>query len=58
LFSRFTTIINELRSLGKTFSTHERIKKNSRCLPISWRSMVTPISQTQNLKTFPIEDLI
>jgi hypothetical protein len=58
MFSRFTTIINELRSLGKTFSTHERIRKILRCLPISWRPMVTAISQTQDLKTFPIEDLI
>ncbi|CAJ2659626.1 unnamed protein product [Trifolium pratense] len=58
MFSRFTTIINELRSLGKTFSTNDRIRKLLRCLPVTWRPMVTAITQTKDLKTLPIEDLI
>jgi hypothetical protein len=33
MFARFTTIVNELRSLGKTFSTHDRIRKFLRCFP-------------------------
>ncbi|CAJ2645436.1 unnamed protein product [Trifolium pratense] len=40
MFSRFTTIINELRSLGKTFSTNDRIRKLLRCLPVTWRPML------------------
>jgi hypothetical protein len=58
MFSRFTSIINELRSLGKSLTTHDRIRKILRCLPISWRPMVTAITQTKDLKILPIEDLI
>jgi len=27
MYARFTTIVNEMRSLGKAYSTHERIRK-------------------------------
>ncbi|XP_058766578.1 uncharacterized protein LOC131640185 [Vicia villosa] len=45
MFSRFTIIVNELRSLDKAYTAHERIRKILRCLPKIWRPMVTAISQ-------------
>src|SRR3954464_13503361 len=58
MFSRFTVIINELRSLGKAYTAHERIRKILRCLPKIWRPMVIAISQAKDLKTLQVEELI
>jgi len=49
MYARFTTIVNEMRSLGKTYSTHERIRKLLRCLPSMWRPMVTAITHANYL---------
>ncbi|XP_058784171.1 uncharacterized protein LOC131658941 [Vicia villosa] len=56
IFSRFTIIINELRSLGKIYSAHERIRKLLRCIPKVWRSMVTAITQAKDLITLLVEE--
>ncbi|XP_073219611.1 uncharacterized protein [Cicer arietinum] len=37
IYSRFTTIVNGMRSLGKTYTVQERVRKIMRCLPIIWR---------------------
>jgi hypothetical protein len=58
MYARFTTIVNEMRSLGKAYSTHDRIRKILRCLPSVWRPMVTAITQAKDLKTMNLEDLI
>ncbi|XP_058774735.1 uncharacterized protein LOC131649005 [Vicia villosa] len=58
MFSRFTIIINELRSLGKIYSPHERIRKLLRCLPKVWRPMVTAITQAKDLTNLPVEELV
>jgi len=58
MYSRFTSIVNELRSLGKIYSPHDRIRKLLRCLPSTWRPMVTTITQAKDLNTFALEDLI
>ncbi|XP_058775330.1 uncharacterized protein LOC131649593 [Vicia villosa] len=58
MFSRFTIIINELRSLVKNYSAHERIRKLLRCLPKVWRPMVTAITQAKDLTTLPVEELV
>jgi len=58
MYACFTTIVNEMRSLGKAYSTHERIRKILRCLPSMWRPMVTAITQAKDLKTMNLEDLI
>jgi hypothetical protein len=47
-----------MRSLGKAYSTHDRIRKILRCLPSVWRPMVTAITQAKDLKTMNLEDLI
>ncbi|GAV78694.1 UBN2 domain-containing protein, partial [Cephalotus follicularis] len=36
MFSRFTTIINSLKNLGKSYSNQELVRKILRCLPKSW----------------------
>jgi hypothetical protein len=58
MFARLTIIVNELRSLGKTYTTHERVRKILRSLPKIWRPMVTAITQAKNLKELELEELI
>ncbi|XP_073224770.1 uncharacterized protein [Cicer arietinum] len=58
MYSRFTTIVNEMRSIGKAYTVQERVRKIMRCLPIIWRPMVTVISQAKNLDVFGLEELI
>jgi len=38
MFARLTIIVNELRSLGKTYTTHERVRNFLRSLPKIWRN--------------------
>ncbi|GAU39253.1 hypothetical protein TSUD_397000 [Trifolium subterraneum] len=58
MYGRFTSIINELNSLGKTYTTHERIRKILRCLPKTWRPIVTAITVAKDLTKVSLEDLI
>ncbi|XP_045831060.1 uncharacterized protein LOC123922382 [Trifolium pratense] len=58
MYGRFTVIINELNSLGKKYTTHERIRKLLRCLPEEWRHIVTAITVAKDLKTMDLEDFI
>ncbi|GAV66637.1 UBN2 domain-containing protein, partial [Cephalotus follicularis] len=43
MFSRFTSIINALQALDKTYSNSEMVRKILRCLPRSWMPKVTAI---------------
>ncbi|GAV80235.1 zf-CCHC domain-containing protein/UBN2 domain-containing protein, partial [Cephalotus follicularis] len=36
MFTRFTTIINSLKNLGKSYPNQELVRKILRCLPICW----------------------
>jgi len=58
MFARLTIIVNELRSLGKTYTTHERVRKILRRLRKIWRPMVMTITQAKNLKELQLEELI
>ncbi|GAU49150.1 hypothetical protein TSUD_87330 [Trifolium subterraneum] len=58
MYGRFTSIINELNSLGKSYTTHERIRKILRCLPKNWRPIVTAITVAKDLTKVSLEDLI
>ncbi|GAU38522.1 hypothetical protein TSUD_148040 [Trifolium subterraneum] len=58
MYGRFTSIINELNSLGKTYTTHERIRKILRCLSKTWRPIVTAITVAKDLTKVSLEDLI
>ncbi|GAV58173.1 UBN2 domain-containing protein, partial [Cephalotus follicularis] len=43
MFTRFTTIINSLKNLGKSYPNHELVRKILRFLPKSWTPKVTAI---------------
>jgi len=51
MYARLTTIVNEMRSLGKAYSTHERIRKILRRVSSMWRPMVTTITKAKDLKS-------
>ena len=51
MYTRFTHITNELKSLGKTFSTEELVRKILRLLPRTWEAKVTAIQEAKDLET-------
>ncbi|GAV79113.1 UBN2 domain-containing protein, partial [Cephalotus follicularis] len=58
MFTRFTTTINSLKNLGKSYSNQELVRKILRCLPKSWTSKVTAIEEAKDLSTLPLEQLL
>ncbi|GAV74691.1 UBN2 domain-containing protein, partial [Cephalotus follicularis] len=57
MFTRFTTIVNSLKNLGKNYSNQELVRKILRCLPRSWTPKVTTIEEAKDLSTLPLEQL-
>ena len=47
MFTRFTEIVNSLKSLGKTYTNSELIRKILRCLPKGWEAKVTAIIEAK-----------
>ncbi|GAV58763.1 zf-CCHC domain-containing protein/UBN2 domain-containing protein [Cephalotus follicularis] len=58
MFSRFTTIINSLKNLDKSYSNQELVRKILRCLPKCWTPKVTAIEEAKDLSTLPLEQLL
>jgi len=58
MYTRFTHITNELKSLGKTFTTEELVRKILRFLPRTWKAKVTAIQEAKDLKTLSLDELI
>ncbi|GAV81376.1 zf-CCHC domain-containing protein/UBN2 domain-containing protein [Cephalotus follicularis] len=58
MFTRFTTIVNSLKNLGKNYSNQELVRKILRCLPRSWTPKVTAIEEAKDLSTLPLEQLL
>ena len=58
MYTRFTHITNELKSLGKTFTTEELVRKILRFLPRSWEAKVTAIQEAKDLKILSLDELI
>ncbi|GAV90303.1 DUF4219 domain-containing protein/UBN2 domain-containing protein, partial [Cephalotus follicularis] len=58
MFTRFTTIINSLKNLGKSYSNQELVRKILRCLPKCWAPKVTAIEEAKDLSTLPLEQLL
>ena len=48
----------ELKSLGKTFTTEELVRKILRFLSRSWEAKVTAIQEAKDLKTLSLDELI
>jgi len=58
MYTRFTHITNELKSLGKAFTTEERVRKILRFFPRNWEAKVTAIQEAKDLKTLSLDELI
>ncbi|GAV68047.1 zf-CCHC domain-containing protein/UBN2 domain-containing protein [Cephalotus follicularis] len=58
MFTRFTTIVNSLKNLGKSYSNQELVRKILRCLPRSWTPKVMAIEEAKDLSTLPLEQLL
>ncbi|GAV68040.1 zf-CCHC domain-containing protein/UBN2 domain-containing protein, partial [Cephalotus follicularis] len=53
MFTRFTTIINSLKNLGKSYPNHELVRKI-----LSWTPKVMAIEEAKDLSTLPLEQLL
>ena len=47
-----------VKSLGKTFTTEELVRKILRFLPRSWKAKVTAIQEAKDLKKLSLDELI
>jgi len=58
MFTRFTHITNELKSLGITFTIEELVRKILRFLPRTWEAKITAIQEAKDLKAISLYELI
>jgi len=58
MYNRFTHITNELKSLGKSFTSEELVRKILRFLPRSWEAKVTAIQEAKVMKAITLDELI
>ena len=58
MFTRFTDIINGLKSLGKVYTNVEMVRKILRCLPRSWGPKVTAIEEAKDLTKMGLDELL
>jgi len=58
MYTRFTHITNELKSLGKSFTSEELVRKILRFLPQSWEAKVTTIQEAKNMNKISFDELI
>ena len=58
MFTRFTDIINGLKSLGKVYPNNEQVRKILRSLPKAWEAKVTAIQEAKDLNTLALDELL
>ena len=58
MYSRFTHITNELKSLRKSFTTEELVRKILQFLPQSWEAKVTAIQVVKKMNEISLDELI
>ena len=58
MYTCFTHITNDLKSLGKSFTTEELVRKILRFLPHSWEAKVTAIQEAKDMKKMTLDELI
>ncbi|XP_069143303.1 uncharacterized protein [Solanum lycopersicum] len=58
MFTKLSSIKNELRSLGETISMTKQVRKVLRILPKSWESKVDAITEAKDLKVLTMDALI
>lgn len=57
-FGRFMTIVNDLKSLGKSFTDEDLVRKILRSLTGEWTPKVTAIYEAKDLSILSVEQLI
>ena len=57
MFTRFTHITNELKSLGKSFETEDLVRKILRILPHTWEAKVTTIQEAKKMNELSLDEL-
>ncbi|XP_070039816.1 uncharacterized protein [Nicotiana tomentosiformis] len=58
MLTRFTSIINELHSLGEIIPRNKLVRKILSVLPGSWESKVNAITEARDLQKLTIDELI
>ncbi|XP_070028795.1 uncharacterized protein [Nicotiana sylvestris] len=58
MYTRFTSIINELHSLGDVTPRNKLVRKILNVLPRSWESKVNAITEAKDLQTLTMDELI
>ena len=58
MFTKLSSITNELRSLGEPISMTKQVRKVLRILPKSWQSKVDAITEAKDLKVLTMDALI
>ena len=58
MYTRFTQITNELKSLGESFTTEELVRKILRFLPHSWEAKIMAIQEAKDMKNITLDELI
>ncbi|XP_019263390.1 PREDICTED: uncharacterized protein LOC109241124, partial [Nicotiana attenuata] len=58
IHTRFTSIINELHSLGETIPRNKMVRKILNVLPSSWESKVNAITEATELQELTIDELV
>ena len=58
MYARLTLITNGLKSLGKTYSEYELIRKILRSLTSVWHTKATVIEESRNLSSTTVDELI
>lgn len=58
MYTKFSSIINELQYLGEPIHPSKQVNKILRILPKSWASKVDTITEAKNLKVLSIDALI
>jgi len=58
MYTCFTHITNELKFLGKSFTTEELVRKILRFLPHSWEAKLTAIHKANDMKKITLDELI
>ncbi|XP_070046890.1 uncharacterized protein [Nicotiana tomentosiformis] len=59
MYTRFTTLTNELKSLRRIIPEEDKVEKIlTRVLPITWESKISAIQESKNIATLPLDELI
>ena len=58
MFTKFTDIINGLKSLGKVYTNVKMVRKILRCLPINWGPNVTAIEEAKDFTKMGLDELL